>query len=279
MTPFLRCMAWAALALAPLLCVTEAVADPIASDRLMIGGGLLAAPDYEGSNKYVLSPAAGALGRLKGHNIGWHGTSLSVDLVPARENQRTKIIIAPFASLNLDRATTPRDPVIALFRKRKVELEGGAVLGISSDGVLTSPYDNLTVQLSVSHDLGTVSRSYIITPTLQYLMPLSHKALVGISASADIVGRRYANYYFGVGPKAATVSGLPPYHLSGGTKSATLGLLGAYALGKDLRKRGFALGFTASWERLLGAFADSPIVAMRGSASQFIVGTGVGYTF
>lgn len=249
-----------------------------ADDRLTVGVGGIIAPDYEGSNDTVIRPAFGALARFRGHNIAFKGTSLSVDLVPEYADQKFKIVVAPFANLNFDRSDQPRDPVVGLIRKRKVALEMGATVGVTWNGVITSKYDSLTIQVSASHDVGTVSKSYIITPTVQYLTPLSEKSLVGASLSADFVGGRYARYYFGVGPNASAASGLPIFAPSGGLKSASLGLMGAYALGHDLN-HGFALGALFNYERLFGDFARTPLVATRGSRGQFVGALGLGYTF
>lgn len=249
-----------------------------ADNRLTIGVGGILAPDYEGSNHYSPTPAFGALARVHGHDIAFKGTSLAVDLVPEYRNQKFKIVVAPFANLNLDRSTLPRDPVVRLIRKRKVALEVGATVAAVWNGVITSKYDTLTVQISASHDVGNVSKSFIVTPTAQYLTPLSPKVLVGLSLSGDVVGGRYARYYFGVGPNGSAASGLPAFAPSGGLKSATLGLIGAHALGHDLT-HGFALGVLLNYERLFGDFARTPLVATRGSPNQFSGAIGVGFTF
>ena len=249
-----------------------------ADNRLTVGVGGIVAPDYEGSNDYVIRPAIGALARFRGHNIAFKGTSLSIDLVPEYRDQKFKIEVAPFANLNFDRSDKPRDPVVGLIRKRKVALEAGATFGLTWNGVITSKYDTLTIQVSASHDVGSVSKSFIVTPTAQYLTPLSEKSVVGMSLSADVVGGRFARYYFGVGPNGSAASGLPQFAPSGGLKSATVGLMGAHALGHDLN-HGFALGALFSYERLLGDFARSPLVATRGSRGQLVGSVGLGYTF
>lgn len=268
------------LALTGLVCAGSGTvhASEHAENRFTIGVGGIVAPDYEGSNDYVIRPAIGALARVRGHNIAFKGTSLSVDLVPESVDQTFKIVIAPFANLNFDRASTPRDPVVALIRKRKVALEVGATFGLTWNGVITSKYDTLTIQISASHDVGNVSKSFIITPTAQYLTPLSEKSIVGVSLSADVVGGRFARYYFGVGPRGSAASGLPAFAPSGGLKSATVGLMGAYALGHDLN-HGLALGALFNYERLLGDFAQTPLVATRGSRGQLVGALGLGYTF
>ena len=249
-----------------------------ADNRLTVGVGGIVTPDYEGSNDFVIRPAIGALARFRGHNIAFKGTSISVDLVPEYRDQKFKIVVAPFANLNFDRSDKPRDPVVGLIRQRKVALEVGGTVGLTWNGVITSKYDTLTIQISASHDVGNVSKSFIVTPTAQYLTPLSEKSIVGLSLSADVVGGRYARYYFGVGPNASAASGLPQFAPSGGFKSATVGLMGAYALSHDLN-HGFALGALFNYERLFGDFARSPLVATRGSRGQLVGALGLGYTF
>lgn len=267
-----------ALAAAGLLSATPALASEHADNRLTVGAGVGIAPDYEGSDNYVMRPVLGALARVRGHNISFKGTSLAVDLIPEYQHQRVKFIFAPFVNFNYDRASTPRDPVVKLIRKRKIAVEMGGTVGVTFNGVITSPYDSLTIQLSGSHDVGDVHKSFIITPTAQYLTPLSEKAVVGMSVSADFVGGRYSRTYFGIGPNSSAASGLPRFTPGGGAKSATVGLMGAHALSHDLN-HGFAVGALVSYERLLGDDAASPLVATRGSPSQFSAALGLGYTF
>jgi outer membrane scaffolding protein for murein synthesis (MipA/OmpV family) len=234
--------------------------------------------DYEGSDHFTITPAAGAIATLHGHAIAWRGTSLGVDLVPEYRNQSSKFIVAPFVNLNPDRTRTPHDPVVALIPNRKLAVEGGGVVGFARTGILTSRFDSLTVQVSAAHDLGSVHRSFIVTPSVLYVAPLSKAALVAASASVDIVGAGYARYYFGIDSNASRASGLPLYRPGGGLKSADFGLLGAISLRGDLRK-GFAVGAKFSYERLLDQFASSPLVAIRGNPNQFSAAMGLAYTF
>ncbi len=260
------------------IALPETSGSRLAPNRLSVAVGAVVATDYEGSNDYAIVPAAGATARFMGHNMSWRGNGIAVDLVPEYRDQKFKVIVAPFASLNLDRASTPRDTVVKLIRKRKIALEAGAVLGVTESGVLTSKYDSLTMQVSASHDVGSVHKSFIVTPTVEYIMPVSKAALLAASLSADVVGGRYARYYFGVGPNASMATGLPIYRLSGGLKSITTGLAGVVSLRGDLRK-GFAVGVLLNYERLLGDFAASPLLKTRGNANQFTGTVGVAYTF
>lgn len=239
----------------------------------------MASPDYEGSDDYVLTPAAGALVRVAGRSITLRGSTLSVDVVPEYDDQNFKILAGPFVNLNFDRTGVPRDAIVSLTRKRRTAIEAGLFFGFTKSGVLTSPSDSLSVTVSASRDFSGVHHSIVLTPSLDYMMPVSRGTMLGASLSADIVGGRYARYYFGVGPQSSTMSGLPQYLPGAGVKSVTLSLLGAVALNHDLDRRGVLVGAVINYERLLGSFASSPIVAQRGNANQVIASAGVGYHF
>jgi len=258
---------------------TASFAREVVPDRIAVAAGLVMAPDYEGSNDYSPTVVTGALIRLAGHAITWKGTSLSVDLIPEYRDQSFKIVAGPLVELNFDRAATPHDPVVALMRKRQTAIQGGGFVGFAKTGVLTSAYDTLSVTVAGSYDLGNVHHSFVVSPSVDYTMPLSHAVMIDVSLSADVVGGRYARYYFGVGPNSSALTGLPRYRPGGGLKSVSLGLGGAVALNGDLDRRGILIGAVVNYERLVGPFAASPLVATRGSADQATVAVGAGYRF
>ena len=252
--------------------------EELASNRftLALGGSMVS--DYDGSDHYGVAPVAVAEARIHGHEIAWHGNSLSIDLIPEHSGQSLKFIFAPFIDANLDRTGRARDPVVRLLPKLRVAAEGGVAVGFSKSGIFVPSADRLTVQVSASHDLGSVHRSFVVSPSASYMMPLSKAMLVSASASMDFVGAGYARTYFGIDSAASAASGLPAYSPGGGIKSASFGLGGLVSLGGDLRK-GFAVGGLLNYERLVGDAAGSPIVAMRGSPNQFSGALGVAYTF
>lgn len=160
---------------------------------------------------------------------------------------------------------------------RNLAVEVGGFGGVTFKG-LTNPYDSLSIRLDAVKDVANAHESWVFTPTLDFGTPLSLSTFVGASLSADITSDRYADYYFGVDADEALRTGLAAYTPDGGLKSWQAGLLVSQSLSGDLR-RGLALLGTASYKRLLGDFADSPIVADRGSRSQWSVALGIGYTF
>jgi outer membrane scaffolding protein for murein synthesis (MipA/OmpV family) len=257
---------------------TDSHGNGLASNRLSMAVGVAVATDYEGSNKDLLAPVAGATGRWHGHLFSWEGRALAVDLVPQYNYQKIKFIFAPAVSLNLDRTGTAKDPYVALLPKRKMAVDAGASIGFMASGLVLSPDDTLTVQVTAMHDVGAGDKSFVITPAVSYSMPLSKAALLSVVASMDVAGAGYGRYYFGIDAAGSAASGLPAYNPGGGIKSASVGLGGVASLRGDLAK-GFAVGALLNYERLFGGFADSPIVAMRGTPNQFSATMGLGYTF
>ena len=80
-------------------------------------------------------------------------------------------------------------------------------------------------------------------------------------------------------PAQALASGLPAYEADGGFNKVGATLLGAFDLDGDLTNGGFALFAMGGYSKVIGDAADSPYVAQRGDADQWIVGAGIGYTF
>ncbi len=84
----------------------------------------------------------------------------------------------------------------------------------------------------------------------------------------------YMKSFFGVSPAQALLSGMPAFRPKSSFKDVTVGTNGSYAFNAQ-----WSLVANASYERLLGDAAKSPLVAIRGSKDQFSVSTFVVYTF
>src|SRR3546814_17205590 len=90
--------------------------------------------------------------------------------------------------------------------------------------------------------------SYTYCPTLSLhdalpISPFSKRAFIGVSASVNVYGKGFGDYYYDIDPAGSAASGLPVYSDAGRKATAgkyQIGLAGAYALSGDLRK-GFAL--------------------------------------
>lgn len=249
-------------------------------DSITIGAGVAYLADYEGSNDYRLTPAPGALGSLGGYSFTLAGNRLSVDLIRNNPGPGIDLQAGPIGVVNFNRSNTKSidDPRVKALGELGTAIELGGYVGIGKTGVITSPYDKLSVSVSYRYDVNGVHRSGIIQPTINYLTPLSRKAAVGLFASAEHAERGYGRTYYTVTPAQSLASGLPVYTGRAGWKNFTLGALGTYALTGDLL-HGFKLVAGGTYSRQLGDFADSPIVSVAGSRSQWLGALGIAYTF
>lgn len=262
-----------------------AVALPAAAQEaenhheLTVGGGVGYVPSYEGSDDYVVIPVAAARGKVADFAFWTRGTSLYVDAIPNRSANGVDIELGPVVNVRLDRTSRIKDQQVRALGKLDTAIEVGGFVGIGQTGVFTSDYDNLSFRVSWMKDVADAHGSYVVTPAVEYMTPLSTTSFVGIGVSAEYVGKGYGRYYYDV--PAANAGGLPAYAGAGddsGFKKVTLGLTGGYSLSGDLRK-GWALFALGGYSRLLGDYKRSPIVSIAGDKSQWMGAVGIGYTF
>lgn len=265
---------------APALAQSAPTPEELArKDSLTIGAGGAMIPDYEGSDDYRLIPAVAVRGQVSGIAFSTKGTYLYVDVVP-RSSSKLEFDAGPIIGVRANRTRRHlKDDIVDLLPRRKTAFEVGGFAGITYHR-LTNPYDSLSLHLDVVHDVGKAHKSTTFSPELAFSTPLSHTTYVSASLGAEWVGNKYADYYFTITPADSLATGgvLPAFNAGGGMKDWKLGLLLNQSLTGDLT-RGLSLFGTARYARLLGDFKRSPIVAQRGSASQWVVAAGLAYTF
>jgi len=280
----LRCLTiLAGLSLAAPAVAQNTASDPSADaaaarrDTVTIGVGAVVTPRYEGSDDYQIVPGGAIRGQVSGVSFSSSGTGVFADLIPSSGGTGWKFVAGPVAHLTLNRGINRivRDPQIVALGKVPITVELGGHAGFSRTGVITSPYDVFTVDVAVTHDVGGVHKSLIVTPSVNYGTPLSRKVFVGISASGTYVGRGYGQRYFGVTAPQSLASGLAVFSPGDGFKDITVGTLANFSLTGDLRK-GLSLFVIGSGSRLLADFGRSPVVRNR---SQYFGGAGLAYTF
>jgi len=243
-------------------------------DQLTIGFGLGMAPDYEGSDDYRLQPGGVVQGRVSGIEFQMRGLNLYTDLVPDAPGSKVRFILGPVVQLRLERNDEIDDPRVAQLGKRKTAFEVGANVGVSFRGVLIPPA-SLSVELAYLRDVTNAHDSYTLTPSVALSSPLSQRSFARLGVSADYVGAGFARTYYDVAPGNL----LAPFSTnSGGWKSTSVSLLLTRDLGGDPRK-GLGLFGIANYKRMLGKFADSPVVRDAGSANQAFAVAGLSYSF
>ena len=264
---------------------TEATAERAAAAqegaaRLSIAAGAAWIPDYEGSNDNRFTPIPAANGTIAGMSFTVLGNRASLDVIPDVAGPGWNFQFGPVAVVNLNRTNIDaiEDSRVRALGEVDTAVEVGGYIGIGKTGLITSDYDTLSISLSYRHDVTKIHKSGIFTPSINYTTPLSTKALVGFFASAEIVEDDYARTYFGVTPAGSVASGLPVFTPKGGQKNINFGGMFTYALTGDLTK-GLALVTGVNYSKLVGDFADSPLVSIAGSRHQWTVGAGLALTF
>lgn len=250
---------------------------------LTIGVGGAYIPSYEGSDDYRALPIAQARGKVHDFAFWTRGPSLYVDAIPNRDDTGLDFQLGPMVNVRFDRSSRKqiKDDQVQALGKLDMAVEVGGFVGIGKTGVFTSAYDNLSARVAVSKDVAGAHESYVITPAIEYFTPLSTTTFVGLGLSAEYVGKKYGRYYYDVDAAGSVASGLPVYADAGsgsGFKKLSLNVSGGKSLSGDLRK-GWALFAVGGYSRLLGDYADSPVVAIAGSRNQWVGAVGIGYTF
>lgn len=258
--------------------VAEAASEGAA--RLTLGVGAAYYPDYEGSSHNRWTPIPVANGTVAGMSFTLVGNRAQLDVIPNETGPGWDIQFGPVAVYNMNRSNRDsiRDPRVRALGEVDSALEVGGYFGIGRTGLITSDFDKLSVTLSYRKDVTKVHKAGIWNPVVTYSTPLSTRAMVSLSASAEIVEDRYARTYFGVTPAQSIASGLPIFRPEGGQKDITFGGYFAYALTGNLTK-GLSLVAGGTYRKLVNDFADSPLVSIAGDRNQWTGAAGLALTF
>lgn len=276
------------LAARPAVAQTSAPSSPpstapavdLGADRLTIGIGPAVAPSYTGSNDYIVVPGVAAQGQVSGFAFDTVGTSLYVDAIRGHGGVGWKPQFGPLIAARVGRTARIGDAQVSALGQLNTAWEVGVWGGIQRTGVVTSPYDTLSLGVSYQHDVGNAHHSYLIGPSISYATPLSHRDYVSLSLAADYIGRGFGRYYFDVSTAGAAASGLGRYDAANraGWQDWSTSMLAAHSLTGDLT-HGLAAFATGGYQRVLGRYARSPIVADAGSCGQWTGAAGLAYTF
>ncbi|HEX7781763.1 MAG TPA: MipA/OmpV family protein [Sphingobium sp.] len=248
---------------------------------LTVGVGAAYIPSYDGSDDYIVTPVAAARGKVNDFAFWTRGSSLYIDVIPNRDPSGWDVEVGPAANVNFTRTRRIKDPQVRALGKLDTAIEVGGFVGIGKTGVITSDFDNLSFRVSWMKDVGGAHKSYVITPAVEYMTPLSPTTFVGLGASADYVGKGYGRYYYDIDAAGSLASGLPVYSGAGndsGFKKVGMNVIAGQSLSGDLRK-GWAIFALGGYQKMLGDYKRSPLVGIAGSSNQWIGAVGIGYTF
>lgn len=273
-----------ALGLSPVL-ATPAFAQEAAAtagsvfegDWLIVGGGAIYGPSYDGSDDYVIDPVPAIQGKLLGVGINAKPSGLSLDFINDGGN-KISFALGPSARLRSNRAVHIKDPVVERLGTLKRAIEVGGTAGISFNRLL-SGYDTLTFSVDARTDINGSHGGVVINPGLSYFTPLSKGIAVVLGAEAEHADDAFMDYYFSVTPAGSAASGLPVYRAHGGWRKLGGSAIVAFDLDGDLTNGGLSLVAFGSYNRLINDAEFSPLVSIRGSRDQWNGGLGLAITF
>jgi outer membrane protein len=231
-------------------------------------GGVAFLPDYAGSDDYRVIPFGALRVEWGDVVIRTDGPGLAAELYES----------GPLTAGVYGRWSGGRDDVEDTVVSRLADVDNSIFTGVFADyelaGGLLSPVDRLTLGGKLGVDaLGTVE-GLAWSGSLTYAGAVSRKSFFALSASVSGFSDDYAETLFSVDTAGALASGLPVYTAGGGVQD--IGLTGIYTH-----------GFTELWSvttilgasRLMGDYADSPLVAQRGDENQYFLGFALGRRF
>ena len=239
------------------------------ADTLKLGIGAGVAPDHEGSDEYRVVPFPSFSWETDLFTLRTRGPGLEADFVPSKAFGLGPILRDDFGRDDVD------DAVVSLLPDVEGSLEAGGFAEIAFPvGQFVNGPVLATARVEATQGLGDDGHGGLEAKGSVGLLVPGEPLTVGANLSVTWADEDYMRSFFGVTAAGAAASGLPVYTPDAGIKDVGASLFASYDL-----TEAWAVTAVASYTRLLGDAADSPIVTQRGSENQFFGGLGFTYTF
>ena len=241
-----------------------------AEDRSLnfLSAGVAALPDYSGSNDYRFIPFGAFRYEFENVTVRTDGPGLALDLYES----------GPVTAGVYARWSGGRDEVEDAVVARLPEVGNSIITGGFVDLELASDiitgFDTFSLGARAGADALGEFDGVTWTASANYLTALSRTSFAGLTASVSGYSDDYAETLFSVDAAGAAASGLPVYTAEGGIKDVGVTALLTLGVGGPWSVTG-----VLSYSRLVGDFADSPVVARRGDENQAFLGLALGRSF
>lgn len=234
--------------------------------RFTVGAGALYAPDYTGSDEYEPTPFPFVRIENGPLYVRTDGPGVKANVMP-----HGLFEFGPVIRYGGGRSDVEDDVV-----DRLPEIDDALLLGLfagyTHKGVFGNR-DSLGVEIeatwATSDDNGAT-----VTLGTTYGVRATRSLSLSIGPSVTYASSDYADTYFSVDAAGSAASGLSQFSAESGLRDVALTVSARYTITPQI-----ALGGFAGVSRLMGDFADSPIVDERGSATQASGGLFLTYTF
>ncbi|AEH88226.1 MULTISPECIES: MipA/OmpV family protein [Mesorhizobium] len=227
----------------------------LADWHVVLGGGAIIVPKYEGSNEFKVMPVPFVSATFL-DTVRIDPTGANIALYEQ----------GPFefsARLGYDMGRKEDD---ADHLRGLGDVDMGAIVGAKA----AMKFGPAEIFAQLDKTIGG-SDGMEGTIGIEVTRPLSQSLIVGAGASVIFADEKYMQAYFGVTPEQSARSGLARYDAGAGLKRADFSISATYMLNQNWMVRGQAgVGI------LLGDAADSPVVVEKVQPSGMLL---VGYRF
>jgi outer membrane protein len=246
------------------------LAQPDEADRSLnfISGGAAWLPDYTGSDDYRVIPFGAFRYEAGDVVIRSDGPGLAVDLYS--EGAVTAGVYGRWAAGRND----VDDAVVALLEEIDNSVLVGGFVDVTVSENIFNDFDQISLGARVGADVLGRFDGIAWSTSASYTTPISQTSLLSLSASVSGFSDDYADTLFSVDAAGAAASGLAQFEAEGGVQDVSLTAILNYGIGGDWSVTGFF-----SVAQLMGDYADSPIVSVRGDEVQTFTGIALGRRF
>lgn len=232
-----------------------------------ISGGVGVAPDFEGSSDYDLVPFIFGDINALGVRLEIQGLGARLNFRPDRPFQ-----FGPVFSYRPGREDVSND-VVDRLEDIDDSFEAGGFVSYEFTELFGSA-DSFALSAEVLADLGSGHEGWTASFGAGYGTSLGDRWRAGVDAGVTWASDDYMQTYFGVDRANSVRSGLPVFDAEAGIKDVGVGATLTYVLSER-----WSVSGRASYTRLLGDAADSPIVEQEGSPDQFFGGLGLTFRY
>ncbi|WP_440958326.1 MipA/OmpV family protein [Oceanicaulis sp. LC35] len=236
--------------------------------RNYVAAGAAMLPDYAGSDDYRVIPFGAARFELGGVSFRTQGPGLAASLYES----------GPWELGAYVRWSGGRDDVEdeVVDRMRDVDsslITGGYARLTLAENVL-SERDRFGLGVDLGVDALGNFDGLAWSASADYGVRVSRGVFAALSASVSGFSDDYADTLFSVDAADAAATGLALYTAEGGVRD-----VGVTAIVDVAVSQSWSVTGVAGYSRLLGDYADSPIVSVRGSEDQVFLGLALGRRF
>ncbi len=235
---------------------------PTASWTVEAGAEVRSLPRYQGADDYGLYPVPFLDVRPAGTPPRFHAPR---DGIGYALYDTDALKIGPVAQIELGRRVKHNPDLAGLGNVGAAAEIGGFV------DYWPTPW--LRARVEVRQGFGG-HHGVVSDETLDFVVPVAPQWVVSGGPRLTVATKEANTPYFGVNAAQSAASGLPVYDVGGGLRSVGVGTQARYQWNPRWASYGFV-----EYSRLTGDVANSPVVAMRGSADQAMFGLGTTYSF